>query len=1084
MCGRAWGGTRSERRRSMGRRLARGAAWMRARGAALIMLAALATAATTASVRAQSVDTGVLGVVADATGAVLPGASIAVTNTATGIAQTVVSGGAGAFEVRYLPPGDYTIDAALQGFRSERRAVTLRIGQLARLDIVLQVGDVGEVVDVAASGVLLETQSAVTGGVVTGERIVNLPLAGRNFVNLGNLTAGVVASGGAFSANGARTAYQQISFDGVTAINNRGNALTMFPSVDAVEEFKVQSSNYTAEYGGHAGANVQVQIRSGSNRFHGAVFDYVRNDMFDARNVFTPAPRPKPSLDRSQFGGVIGGPIVRERTFFLASYQGLRETRETAGQANVLTPAMRNGDFSAVSTPIVDPLTGQPFAGNIIPRERLNPVSVAIVNAYQPLPNQGGTNNFGGVTRNEDEQHQLLARVDHVFNTRHKLFGHYIYDNRHAPQTPLNTNFPVARDFRNQSAAVQHVATLSNNALNEFRFGYMRGNLVRLSPRRDTGFSAERDLGITGLLVGGPNGRPPNALEIGFPQIAIEGFNGFGDSTAGEGVDKSQTFQFVNNLTWIRGKHGLKMGADVRRLMGDATSTNAPFGSLSFTRDIAGHAGAAFMLGYPRTAFSPEGIPISGVRQWRYGLYLQDDWRVTSRLTLNLGLRYDRNHVPKDINGSSRTLRFDLDPAGPVLWPAPGEVVDDLYFNKHLKWSPRLGAAYRLRDDLVLRGGYGIFVMAAHLDQLNTLQTNPPTASIQTTNPRTNPIATIQNPFPASLVPANPIFNVVSAEPDRNHRDGYYQNWNVSIGYELTRKSSVEVRYAGSKGSHLDTSLLNFNSPDPDPTASALGLQARRPYPAFGRIRMWATDGNSNYQSMQTQLRHDGLWGLSLTAAHTWSHLIDDQAGGLNGARSRRQNPRDQGPERADSNDDIRHRLVVGYVWDLPFGASRTGFTGLLVKGWQFSGIATLSAGSPVHVTQDGDILNTDPSGGTNNEIRPNLVEGQDPTLPGSERTLARWFNTGAFARATQTYGTSYRNPVVGPGLKVLDLSLAKAFTIRGGQQVQFRWEAFNALNTPQFNNPDGILGSPTFGAITSTRQNNREMQFSLKYLF
>ena len=374
-----------------------------------------------------------------------------------------------------------------------------------------------------------------------------------------------------------------------------------------------------------------------------------------------------------------------------------------------------------------------------------------MVNQYQPLPNQSGANNFSGVTRTEDTQNQFLTRIDHVFNNRQRIFGHYIYDNRDNPSTPLNSNFPVLRDFRNQSAAVQHVAILSPSMVNEIRVGYMRGNLVRLSPRRLTGFSAQNDLGINGLLVGGPNGRPPNELEIGFPTITIQGYNGFGDSTAGEGLDKSQTYQFVNNLSWIKGKHGIKMGGDLRRLMGDATSTNAPFGQLQFTRDISGDAAAAFMLGFPRTSFSPEGIPVSGVRQWRYGVYIQDDWRMTSRLTVNLGLRYDRNHVPKDINGRSRTIRFDFPTA--ALWPEPGEVVDDLYFNKHLKWSPRLGAAYRLRDDLVLRGGYGIFVMAAHLDQLNTLQTNPPTASIQTTNPGRNPIATIQNPFPAALVP-------------------------------------------------------------------------------------------------------------------------------------------------------------------------------------------------------------------------------------------------------------------------------------------------------------------------------------------
>ncbi len=1033
----------------------------------------------TSSARAQSVDTGILGTVADSTGGLVPGSDVTITNVSTGIVQTVVTGPNGVFEVRYLLPGDYIVQASLSGFRSERTTVSLRVGQLARLNFVLQVGQVGEVVDVVAQGLLLETQTGVTGTVVTAETLVNMPVSGRNFAALGNLTAGVVASGTQFRASGARGMYQQVSFDGVSALNNRGNNLFMYPSVDAVEEFKVQATNYTAEYGGHAGANVQLQLKSGSNSFRGAAFDYLRSDKLDERNYFAPAPTPKPELDRNQFGGVVGGPIRRNQSFFLGSYEGARETRETVTQASVLSEAMRRGDFSEVTTVIRDPLTGNPFPGNIIPANRLDPLAVQMINAYQPPPNQSGVNNFRGVTRTEDTINQFLARIDHVLTDRQKIFGHYIYQGRDNPTIPINTNFPGARVFNNQSAAVQHVTTWSSNLLNEVRFGYMRGDLNRLSPRRLTGFSVEEDLGIHGMLVGGPNGRPPNELEIGFPSITIQGYNGFGDNVGGEGVDLSQTYQFVDNLTLIRGRHALKMGGDIRRLMGDATSTNAPYGVLDFTRDIAGHAAAAFMLGYPRTARTPEGIPIGGIRQWRSGFYFQDDWRVSPQLTVNLGLRFDYNAVPRDTNGVSRTLRFDLDPSGPVLWPAAGEVIEDgLYFNKHRKWAPRLGFAYRATDKMVFRGGYGVFNMALHLDNINTLGTNPPTASVQVTNPTLNPIATIAYPFPAALVPTNPIFNVTSAEVDRNHRDGYYQNWNVSVGYELTQAAAVEVRYVGADGTNLDTSLTNFNSPDPDPFASALNLQARRPYPAFGRIRIWTTDGESEYHSLQTEYKHRGPWGLHLTVAYTLSKLMDNQQGGLNASRGRRQNPRDISTEWAQSADDQRQRLVIGYVWDIPFGSDLTGFTGAILKGWQFSGIGTFNSGSPIFVNQDGDTLNTD-----SEDIRPNLVAGQDPTLPGSQRTIARWFNTAAFTRATVTYGNSPRNPVVGPGRKVLDLSLAKSFEVRNGQYLQFRVEAFNALNWVNWNNPNGTLGNSNFGVISAAGA-AREMQLSLKYTF
>jgi outer membrane receptor protein involved in Fe transport len=1026
----------------------------------------------------QSVDTGVLGRVSDASGAVIPGASVTVKNVETGVEQNVVSGPDGGFEVRYLAPGQYTAEIALSGFRTERRTFTLRVGQMIRLEVSLQVGDLAESVEVVATGQLIETQSGVTGNVVTSETMENLPISGRNFTSLGNLTAGVVASGTQFRASGARGMYQQVSFDGVSATNNRGNNLFMYPSVDAVEEFKVQATNYTAEYGGHAGANVQLQLKSGTNSLNGSVFEYWRNDALDARNYFAPPPSPKPQLERNQFGGVIGGPVKRNQTFFMFSYEGMRQNQESVSQTNFLTEAMRRGDFSAVSGVIRDPLTGLPFPGNIIPTNRLDPVAVALISTYQPLPNQSGANNFRGLSLNEDTTNQYIARVDHVLSSRQKIFGHYLYQGRDNPTTPVNPNFPVARKFNNHSIAVQHVTTVSSTVLNEVRFGYMRGDLQRLSPRRESGFSVEDDLGITGMLVGGPGGRPFNDIEIGFPSITIQGFNGFGDSTGGEAIDKSQTYQFVNNLTVIRGSHGLKMGADVRKLMGDATSVNSPFGAIEFTRDISGNAAAAFMLGYPRTARTPEGIPIGGIRQWRLGFYVQDDWRVKPRLTVNLGLRYDHNKVPVDINGVSRTLRFDLDPNGPVLWPEPGEVVEDgLYFNKHRHWAPRLGFAYQLTENAVVRGGYGVFNMALHLDNINTLGTNPPNASVQVTNPSVNPVATLGNPLPAQLIPANTIFNVTSAELDRNHKDGYYQNWNLAVGYELTPSSVVEVRYVGARGSNLDSSLTNGNSPDPDPNASALNLQARRPYPQFGRIRLWVTDGESRYHALQSEYKQRGPWGLELTAAYTYSHLRDNQQGGLNASRARRQNPRDISNEWADSADDMRNRLVIGYVWDIP--SNLNGVAGAILNGWQFSGIATFNSGSPFYISQDGDTLNTDDSG----DIHPDLVPGQDPNLPSGDRTIQRWFNTAAFTRALVTYGNSPRNPVVGPGRKVVDMSLMKSFRVTGDQRLQFRWEIYNALNTVNWNNPNGTLGNSNFGVISSAGA-AREMQLSLKYLF
>jgi outer membrane receptor protein involved in Fe transport len=1027
---------------------------------------------------AQSVDTGILGTVVDTSKALVPGATITVTNRSTGVVNTVVSDANGAFEIRYLGPGEHVVDVSLQGFNAQRTTIVLRVAQMMRLDFSLQLGQVEETINVVAKGQLLETQSAVVRDVLTEERIENLPVSGRNFVTLGNLTPGVVAGSGEFKAGGIRSRYQQITFDGLSVTGNRNNVLFMIPTLDAIEEINVQTSNYTAEYGGHAGASVHVQLRAGSNTLRGTMSDYYRGDQFNARNYFAPASSPKPALKRNQFNGVFSGPIAQGRTFFMAAYEGVRERRETVTLTNFLTAAMRRGDFSGLPA-IRDPFTGLPFPGNIIPADRLDPRAVALINQYQPLPNSTEpANNFVGTALTRSPQDQFMTRIDHNFSAKYRMFGHYLLQDQRNESVPINPNFSRRTPFRNQSGAGQFMMTLSDKMLNEIRYGYTRGNQDNRSMLRDSNFSAITDLGINGWKIGGPTGRVQTPYETGFPAMDIQGFGGLGYS--GD-LDKSETHQFVDNLTWIRGAHGMKTGIDLRRVMGDASTVNEAYGRLVFTRDITGNAAAAFMMGLPRTALSPEGLPTSHVRQWRTGVYFQDDWQASSRWTLNLGLRYDFNQAQHDDECKVRTLRFDLDPSGPVLWPAPGECGDPMYFNDHLRWAPRLGTAYRLRDHFVLRGGYGVFVMAYHLNHLNTLHLNPPNASVQVTNPSV-PIMTLANPFPSALLPSV-FFNVTSVEPDRHHPDGYFQNWNGSVGYEFSPRDVLEVRYVGARGTGLDTSIVNWNSPDPDPTAR--DIQSRRPYPQFAKIRMWAHDGESTYESLQAQYKRSVSAGQSITVAYTLGQNRDNQAEGLNNTRSRRQNPRGgTDTEWADSTADIRHRLVVGWVWEIPFGSSLSGVVGAVAKGWQLSGIGTLQSGSPIFITQDGDVLNTDPTTSSSDymEIRPNLVQGQDANLPADQRTFAKWFNTAAFARATVTYGNSPRNPVVGPGRTTFDISVAKSFRTPGGQQFQVRAEAFDAFNTPLWGNPNGILGNSNFGRITSAT--NREMQFGLRYSF
>jgi len=1032
--------------------------------------------------QAQTLDTGILGIVNDPSGAVITAATVTVTQAATGVVKTVVTDASGRYEFRYLVPGEYVVEAKASGFRTERQSgIVIQIGQLARIDFALQVGDVVETVSVSTSASLLQTENATLGEVVGGERIVNLPLNGRNFAQLAVLTPGVrvVEESSVRTrviANGVRDIAMQISFDGVTAVNNRHNFVVLYPSVDAIQEFKVQSGNYSAEYGGNAGANINVQLRSGANKFHGTGFGFLRNNQLDARGYFRPAPLPKDVLRRGQFGGVLSGPVRKDKTFFLMSYEGRRQAQESSSANIVFTPAQRQGDFSATATPILDPLGGSPFPGNVIPASRLNPVSLGLLQ-YMPLPNAPGVTNYAGVTRQIINIDQGLTRVDHYFSEKDQAFVHYIYARRDYPSWDLNPNFHYNATFPNTSFAAQWVHTFSPTLLNELRFGWQKGNIQLLSPRQNTDFRIA-SLGIQGMNVGGPDGRPLTAAESGFPVIGIDGFLGMGDSAASSNLDNSRSYQWVDNLSVIRGHHSMKMGVDVRRLLDDATTNNWPFGQISFTNDISGFSAAAFMLGFPKTTLTPEGVPISGARQWRSAFYYQDDWKISQSLTLNLGVRYDLIGLPHEINGISRTLRFDLNPTNPPLYPDPGKQ-GDLWINEYWHIAPRFGFAWRVNNSTAVRGGYGIFTTAAHFDNINVLQLNPPGAgSLTVTNPNLNPVATIQNPVPRELYPVKPIFNVVSIEPDRRHTNAYVQNFSLQVEHEFSRNDVLEVGWAGTKGTFLDTSVNNFNSPDPGPGT----IQLRRPYPDYARIRLLATDGNSIYHAMQTRYEHRFSRGLSLTAAYTWSHMIDDAGQSTNRGACQCQNPRLRGAaERASSIFDNRHRLVVGYVWELPIARSLKGPGALLLKGWSAGGIVTLQSGFPFNITQSGDSQNVDGLW-----ERPNLVTGQDPNLPSGQRDAAHWFNTAAFSRSSLAYGNSPRNPLVGPGIHTFDLSASKAFKMPRLEthELMFRAEFFNAFNTPQLNTPGSALGTGTFGRVTSTFADQRQIQLALKYNF
>ena len=1036
------------------------------------------------AMHAQTVDTAILGTVNDAGGAAVPNAQVRITQPATGFNRSIQSGPEGAFEVRYLVPGDYTVEVQAQGFRTERRTgINIQIGQQAKLEFTLQVGQVQQTLEVQAATPLLQTESATLGGVVGPERIQNLPLNGRKFNDLAILTPGVSVynpnlhssstDGSEISGNGARPIWGQVNVDGITMVNNRHNYVNLYPSIDAIQEFKVQTGNYSAEYGGNAGTNVNIQLKSGTNQLHGNAFEFLRNDALDARNYFLPSPLPVNVLKQNQFGGTLGGPIIKDKTFLFGSYEGLRSISESPSTAQVLTPAQRLGDFSSDSTPIINPRTGQPFPNNVIPSSQLDPVATNIVNKYMPLPNTPGVVNYAGASRGDLTTHQAIFRFDQYISQSDQVFVHYIYAKRNFPNRDLNPNFNFKGDYPIHNLEAQYIHTFTPALLNEFRGGFDLENVSQLSTRTNTDFTIE-SLGINGMKVGGPNGRPLKRSEEGFPLLNISGYLGIGDDLAASNLDNSRTYQFVDNLTWVTGKHTLKFGGDVRRLLDDATTNNWPFGIMNFTGDITGDPAADYMLGLPRTVLTPEGVPITAARQWRLAFYSQDDWKVSSKLTINLGLRYDLFKVPHDENNVTRTLIFPSGSA-PQFFPAGGQPIHDLWKASHLDLSPRIGFAYNILNNTVIRGGYGMFYFGGQFDNINILQLNPPAAgSLTIINPADNPIATIQNPIPASLYPTAPIYNAVTLPPDRKHPDTYSQNWNLQISHQFG-SNLFELGYVGSKGTHVDTSFKNFNQPPPGPG----DIQPRRPYPEFARIRMQDFGANTIYHSFQARFERRFSKGLSFTAAYTFSHLIDDAGQTTNDGGCLCQTPQHGPSERASSIFDQRHSLVVGYVWELPFGKSWTGFAGALGSGWNIEGIVTVASGNPFDVLESFDSQNNDGIW-----ERPLLVPGQRLSL--THKNPAQWFNINAFAPSVYVYGNSPRNPLVGPGTSNADLSLIKRFRMfyNENHTVQFRAEAFNALNKPQFANPDANLGDGAFGQVKSTKLPNRELQLALKYTF
>jgi carboxypeptidase family protein len=1059
-----------------------------------LCLAALALLSFGRHVYAQ---TGTItGTVRDSVGGVVPGVTITLINTGTNAQRAVETDERGDYNVVLLPAGTYEIRAELPGFKTAvAKDVRVSVDDRLRLNLTLAVGDIAERILVAAAIPLVQSESSSVGNLIDNQKVVELPLNGRQFESLSQLVPGTVSaapgsplrSRGGFSAAGARETANNNTLDGIDNNDPATNSFTLRPIVDAIDEFKVLVSSYSAEFGHSGGAQVTVGTRSGTNQFHGAAWEFLRNDKLDARDFFnTRDSGPKPPFHRNQFGGTIGGPVIRDSTFFFFAYEGIRRRQEFASLQQVPTEALRRGDFSAVTSPIRDPenpLT-PPFPGNVIPAGRIHPIARRILDRGSfpsPTPGLAVPNNFRAMNPYPDDIHQYNVRVDRRITRANTLFGRYGFT-RDALLTPCygqgqSSCVPgFAHDdiTRAQSLSLGDTLLLSPRLILEFRAGFNRQRQSRIALTSGTS-DISSEIGI-------PASRDPR--DFGHPQIAITGFSPIGDR--GYQNRAGTTVQMAGSVIYTAGSHTARTAVELRRIMYYAGSNARE--TLRFSGIWSGNAFADFLLGLPsQTTRDPSNSFRYHVLD-SYDWFVQDDFAVSSKLTLNLGLRYEYNTPAiekQDRLAQLNVVTFQYELAG------KNGASRALYNPDKNNFGPRLGFAFRPdgTGKTVVRGGYGIFHDPASVgNNLSSVRTGPPFRQPETFDAGTSPNAlTLSNPFPSARLNASPIFDAPSIDP--NFRDAYIQQWNFGFERQLPGNTVFEVSYVGNKGTRL-IRTVDINQAFPVPGVSQPPVQPRRPLPQYGEVSVLQGSANSIYHGLLGRLQRRFSSGLSFLASYTYSHAIDDSGGG-----NVAQDARNLKADRGSSDFDARQRLVVSYVYELPFGREKrfgknwSSTLDTILGGWEFSGITAVESGRPIFVQLSPSNQNSN-TGSTRD--RPNvglyidnhyIETGVAPVIRNS-RDKTVYLDPRAFSIPPRgTFGNAPRNYFDGPGANNWDLMVGKNFRYERFS-VQFRAEFYNAFNHASLNQPNRNPDSSSFGTITSTLQENRQIQLGLKLTY
>jgi outer membrane receptor protein involved in Fe transport len=1080
-----------------------------------LFLVALVLAGTSA-VEAQLTTGSILGAVSDSGGGVIAGATVTAAQRDTGFTRVGKTDSAGSFSFPSMPLGRYDIKVEHEGFKTKVIGpVTLVVDQKLRTDVVLEVGQVQETVEVSGSATLIQTDQPDVNQIVQEKEIKALPLNGRDFFSLLLLSNGVQDTsndqGGAttnvtFSVNGIRPEANSVTLDGVQMASVRESDVDLRPNVDAISEFKVLTSIFSAEYGHTAGGVISIQTKSGTNAVHGSAFEFHRNDALNAANYFrNPVNPEKAPLKQNQFGFTLGGPLRKDRTFFFVDYQGQTVRKVTEAFAYVPEEPFRRGDFSSLlpGTVIYDPATGgnQPFPNNIIPPARWDRFGWTLLNMVDlpNLPADYPLGNYFVRQRHRIDGHEGGFRIDHTISHADRVFLRFRMNNSHLftsdamsrpdgplPGLALGVNDDSRgiiqggiHDDRNYNAVASHIHLFGSRLVNEARIGFHRYEL-------DVESNAH---GQNLAEANGLRGVNRDILSSGLPRIYLDGYTSIGGDDWKPLYFRNTFWQFNDTLTWSAGRHTLKLGAEYRRRREDDYFAVFPAGSFyvgpySTSYQLSwwqGNQLASLLLGYPSFGYLGRrfGSPVLEDRQ--YAGFVQDDWKVNDKLTLNLGLRYD--YGTPFFSPTNELSMFDLDRRQIVIAGKDG-VSRYIVNPDRNNFAPRLGAVYQVNPKTTVRTGFGVF-FTPETAKRDEVRHNPPfylQASFydqwKFSDPAPPPLPE-PDPYPTGYK---------TLTVDKDLKTGYSLQYSLAVQRELPGGVLFEAAYVGSQGHNLPF-VVNVNQRRPDGTPA--------PFAGLGEVQVIRAIGDSDYHSGQFKLEKRFSEGLFVLASYTWSKSLDTVSSALFDSEFTGgvQNVFDVRQNRGPSDWDVPHRFSLSYVYDLPYGkGNRSGGGRSLLKAllgnWQVSGLFVARSGMPGTVTAGENV----PGG----DGRPDLLH--DPNLPGSERSVDHWFDTTAFVArrgpdGKLLAGDAGRNIIRGPSYLNLDMGLTKFIPIKNDMRLQLRVEAFNLTNTPHFALPVLKMSDPAFGKITHTRNStnfgstatsfaNRMIQLAVKLEF